>query len=184
MVGSMSGDKPAGVIDAGLWEKVSAAFPAVNAAIDQYLAAGGWVPSAAVPTMAEFDTSGWPHMQFPVTPGREVPDYSRLFGPAAGNLRPFSYSGIPELADVIDYVTGRADLVERLDVVPESAQVPSDGTMWFVRLQAAGLVLSVVDRARALGRPYDDETLLAAYRERERGLLAAKLDADLVAPWS
>ena len=181
MVGSMSGDTPAGVIDAGLWERVSAAFPAVNAAIDQYLAAGGWVPSASVPVMAQFDTSGWPHMQFPATPGSEVPDYSRLFGLAAGNLRPFSYSGIPELAAVINYVIGRADLVERFDVVPESAQVP-DGALWFVRLQAAGLVLSVVDRARALGRPYDRETLLAAYRERERGLLAAELDANLVAP--
>ena len=177
----MSGDTTAGVIDAGLWERASAAFPAVNAAIDQYLAAGGWVPSASVPVMTRFATSGWPHMQFPFTPAAEVPDYSRLFGLTAGNLTPFSYSGIPELADLIGYIIGRADLVERLDVVPDSAQVP-DRALSFVRLQAAGLVLSVVDRARALGRPYDRETLLAAYRERERALLAAELDADLVAP--
>jgi len=71
MVGSMNGDTPAGVIDAGLWERVSAAFPAVNAAIDQYLAAGGWVPSASVPVMAQFDISGWPHMQFPAAPGSD-----------------------------------------------------------------------------------------------------------------
>ncbi len=184
MVGSMSRDKPVEVIDPGLWEQVSAALPAVNAAIDQHLAAGGWVPSAVIPTMAAFDTSGWPHMRFPVGLGSKTktPDYSQLFGPAAGNLRPFSYSDIPELAAVIDYVTSRTDLVARLDLVPESAQVPADRAMWFVTLQAAGLVLSVVDRARALGRPHDHETLLTAYRERERGLLAAELDADLVAP--
>ena len=40
-VGSISWDKPGEVIDPGLWEQVSAAFPAVNAAIDQHLAAGG-----------------------------------------------------------------------------------------------------------------------------------------------
>jgi hypothetical protein len=71
--------------------------------------------------------------------------------------------------------------VKRLDVVPEPAQVPAEGAKWFVRLQAAGLVLSVVDRARALGRPYHPETLLAVYRERERSLLATELDVDLVA---
>jgi hypothetical protein len=54
--------------------------------------------------------------------------------------------------------------------------------MWFVKLQAADLVLSVVDRARALGRPHDSGTLLTAYRERERSLLAAELKADIVAP--
>jgi hypothetical protein len=180
----MSWDKPSEVIDPGLWEQVSAAFPAVNAAIDQHLAAGGWVPSAVVPTMAAFDTSGWPHMQFPVRLGgkTKTPDYSQLFGPKAGNLRPFSYSDIPELAAVIDYVTSRTDLVARLDLIPESAQVPADSAMWFVEAQAAGLVLSVVDRARALGRPYHHETLLTAYRERECSVLATELDADLVAP--
>lgn len=180
----MSWDKPGEVIDPALWEQVSAAFPAVNAAIDQHLAVGGWVPSAVVPTMAAFDTSGWPHMQFPVRLGgkTKTPDYSQLFGPTAGNLRPFSYRDIPELAAVINYVTGRTDLVARLDLVPESAQVPADRAMWFVTLQAAGLVLSVVDRARALGRPRDHDTLLTAYRERERGLLATELDANLVAP--
>jgi hypothetical protein len=100
----------------------------------------------------------------------------------SGELTPFSYSDVPELADVIDYVTSRTDLVERLDLVPESAQVPDEPKMWLVKLQAADLVLSVVDRARALGRPDDPETLLTAYLERERGILAPELDADLVAP--
>jgi hypothetical protein len=72
--------------------------------------------------------------------------------------------------------------VTRLDLVPEPAQVSAEVAMWFVKLQAADLVLSVVDRARALGRPYDPETLLTAYRERERSILASELDADLVVP--
>ena len=38
------------------------------------------------------------------------------------------------------------------------------------------------DGGRALGRLYDDETLLAAYCQRERSILSAKLKADLVAP--
>ena len=178
----MSSDTGTGVIDRELWERVSVAFPAVNAAIDRHLAAGGLIPSAVVPALEAFD-SGWPRLQFPFMPsGRETPDYSRLFGPKAGDFTPFAYADIPELAEVIDYVTGRADLVEKLDIIPETAQVPAEGAMWFVRLQAAGLVLSVVDRARVLGRQQDPETLLAAYRERERSLLAAELVADLVAP--
>ena len=179
----MSRDSEAGVVDKELWERVSAAFPAVNAAIDRHLEAGGWVPSADVPVLEAFDGSGWPRVQFSFMPcGGEAPDYSRLFGPTAGNMTPFAYEDIAELADAIEYVAGRADLVARLDIVPEPVQVPAERAMWFVRLQAAGLVLSVVDRARALGRPYDPGTLLAAYRERERSLLAAELDADLIAP--
>jgi hypothetical protein len=147
--------------------------------IDKHLAAGKWVPSASVPTMSAFSDSGWPNIQIPILGSKETPDYSRMFGLTSGELTPFSYSDVLELADVIDYVTSRTDLVERLDWVPESAHVPE---MWLVKLQAADLVLSVVDRARALGRPYNPETLLTAYRERERSILAPELDADLVAP--
>jgi hypothetical protein len=57
MAGSMGTGKPVKVINPGLWEQVSAAFPAVNVAIDQHLAAGGRVPSAPVPTMDAFDNS-------------------------------------------------------------------------------------------------------------------------------
>jgi hypothetical protein len=175
----MSRDTPGEVLDPGLWERVSVATRAVNAVIDEHLAAGKWVPSGSVPTMSMFDDSGWPNVQVPVMGSSKTPDYSQLFGLTAGEYTPFSCSDVPELADVIDYVTSRADLVERLDWVPESARVPK---MWLVRHEAAELVLSVVDRARALGRPYDPETLLTAYRERERSILALELDADLVAP--
>lgn len=175
----MSAGTQAEVLDPELWERVSVAIPAVNAMIDKHLAAGKWVPSASVPTMSAFSDSGWPNIQIPLLGSKETPDYSRMFGLTSGELTPFSYSDVPELADVIDYVTSRTDLVERLDWVPESAHVPE---MWLVKLQAADLVLSVVDRARALGRPYDPETLLTAYRERERSILAPELDADLVAP--
>ena len=179
----MGSDSVVGVIDQGLWERVSAAFPAVNAAIDRHVEEGGWVPRASVPLMETFDGSGWPRVQFPVMPGDGAPpDYSRLFGMTAGDFTPYGYRDIPELAAVIDYVIGRADLVMRLDVIPEPVQVPAEVDMWFVTLQAAGLVLSVIARARALDRPYDPETLLAAYRERERSLLATELEADLVAP--
>jgi hypothetical protein len=109
-------------------------------------------------------------------------NHVRLFGLTAGESTPFSYGDVPELTGVIDYVTSRIDLVKRLDLVPESTQVPGEPKMWLIKLEAADLVLSVVDRARALGRPYDPETLLTAYRERERGILAPELDADLVAP--
>jgi hypothetical protein len=112
----------------------------------------------------------------------KTPAYSRLFGPTAGELTPFSYSDVPELADLIDYVTSRTDLAERLDLVPDQTPVPAEAAMWFVKLQAADLVLSVIDRARALGRPYDPDALLTAYQERERSILAPELDADLVAP--
>src|ERR1039457_1031660 len=178
----MSRDTPDEVLDPGLWERVSAAIPAVNVAIDEHLAAGKWVPSGSVPTMSMFDDSGWPNVQVPVMGSSETPDYSRLFGLTAGELTPFSYGDVPKLADVIDYVTSRTDLVKRLDWVPESAQVADEPKTWLVKLQAANLVLSVVDRARALGRPYDPETLLTAYRQRERSILAPELDADLVAP--
>jgi hypothetical protein len=178
----MSRDTPDEVLDSELWERVSAAIRAVNVAIDERLAAGKWVPSGSVPTMSTFNDSGWPNIDIPVMGSNETPDYSRLFGPTAGELTPFSYSDIPELAGAIDYVTSRTDLVKRLDFVPEPAQVPAEVAMWFAKLQAADLVLSVVDRARALGRPYDPETLLTAYRERERSILASELDADLVVP--
>ena len=155
----------------------------MNAAIDRHVEEGRRIPRASVPVMETFDGSGRPHMQFPVMPGDGAPpDYSRLFGLTAGDFTPYGFRDIPELAAVIDYVTGRADLVKRLDVIPELAQVPAEAAMWFVTLQAARLVLSVVARARALGRPYDPETLLAAYREHERSLLATELEADLVAP--
>jgi hypothetical protein len=179
----MGSDSVVGVIDPGLWERVSAAFPAVNAAIDRHVKQGGWVPRASIPVMERFEGSGWPRVLFPVMPGDKAPpDYSRLFGLTAGDFTPYGYRDIPELAAVIDYVTGRADLVTKLDVIPEPAQVAAEVDMWFVTLQAAGLVLSVVARARALGHPYDPETLLALYRERERSLLANELEADLVAP--
>jgi hypothetical protein len=42
--GFMSEFTGTGVIDQELWERVNAAIPAVNAAIDRHLAAGGWVP--------------------------------------------------------------------------------------------------------------------------------------------
>lgn len=94
----------------------------------------------------------------------------------------FAWADISELAGVIDYVVGGDDLVAKLDIVPALAKVPAEGAMLFVTLRAADLVLSVIDRARALGRPHDSETLLAAYREREQSLLAVELKADLVAP--
>jgi hypothetical protein len=179
----MTGNSEAGVIDQELWERVSAAFPAVNAAIDQHLAAAGWVPPIEVPTMKSFDGSGWPRVQFPFMPsGGNALDYSRLFGPTAGGFTPFAYEDIPELTDVMDYVAGRADLAARFDIMPEPNRATAERITSFVRRQAADLVLSVVDRARALGRPHDPETLLAAYRERERSHLATELDADLVAP--
>ncbi len=101
---------------------------------------------------------------------------------AAADAITFSYSDVPELADAIDYVISRTDLVDMFRFVPDSTQLPAEVEMELVKLQAANLVLSVVDRARALGRPYDSTTLLSAYRERERSILAAELDADLVAP--
>lgn len=170
------------VLDPELWARVSVAIPAVNAVIDEHLAAGKWVPSASVPSMSAFSDSGWPNIKVPLLGDNETPDYSRLFGPTAGTLTPFSYSDVPELAGVIDYVTSRTDLVQRLDLVPETDLVTDEPKMWLVKHEAADLVLSVVDRARALGRPNDPETLLAAYREHERGILAPELDADLVAP--
>jgi hypothetical protein len=178
----MSAGTPAEVLDPELWERVSVAIAAVNAVIDEHLTAGKWVPSRSVPTMSAFSDSGWPKIDIPILGSNETPDYSRLFGLTAGELTPFSYSDVPELTDVIDYVTGRTDLVERLDWVQESAQVPDEPKMWLVKLQAANLVLSVIDRARALGRPHDPETLLTAYRERECSILAPELDADLIAP--
>ena len=98
--------------------------------------------------MAKFDDSGWPNIHFPVTPGKETLDYSRLFGITAGEITSFSYDDMPELADVIAYVISRSDLVEKLDLLPESAHTTNDAAMWLVKVQAAGLVLSVVDRAR------------------------------------
>jgi hypothetical protein len=83
----MGSDSVVGVIDQGLWERVSAAFPAVNAAIDRHVEQGGWVPRASVPVMETFDGSGWPRVQFPVMPGDGAPpDYSRLFGMTAGDF--------------------------------------------------------------------------------------------------
>jgi hypothetical protein len=178
----MSAGTPAEVLDPELWGRVSVAIPAVNALIDKHLAAGRWVPSASLPTMSAFSDSGWPNIQIPLLGGKETPDYSRMFGLTSGKFTPYSYSDVPELADVVNYVTSRTDLVERLDWVPESAQAPDELNMWLVKHQAADLVLSVVDRARSLSRPYDLETLLTAYRERERSILAPELDADLVAP--
>lgn len=57
----MSSDTGAGVIDQELWGRVGAAIPAVNAAIDRHLAAGGLVlvPAARVPALEAFD-SGCP----------------------------------------------------------------------------------------------------------------------------
>ena len=134
----MGSDSEVGVIDQGLWERVSAAFPAVNAAIDRHVEEGRRIPRASVPVMETFDDSGWPHVQFPVMPGDGAPpDYSRLFGLTAWDFTPYGYRDIPELAAVIDYVTGRADLVKRLDVIPELAQVLAETAMWFVTLQAA-----------------------------------------------
>ena len=176
-----SRDTPEEVLDPELWDRVSVAIYAVNAAIDRHLEAGGWVPSASVPAISAFD-SGWPNVRFPVMSAKSTPDYSRLFGREAGDLTRYSYSDVPELADAIRYVTSRADLVQRLELVPEASQAVSESGARLVTFEAADLVLSVVDRARALGRPYDHETLLAAYRERERSILATELTADLVAP--
>jgi hypothetical protein len=66
-----------------------------------------------------FDRSGWPRVQFPFMPaGKEAADYSRLFGPTAGSFTPFAWTDIPELADVVNYVAGRADLAAKLDIAP------------------------------------------------------------------
>jgi hypothetical protein len=133
--------------------------------------------------MEAHSDSGWPTVRFLSALGEGAPDYSRLFGSTAGTLTPFSHDDVPELAAVIDYVSHRPDLVSRLDVVPQPGQTaPNDPVLWLARLRAADLVLSVVSRARALGHPNDPETLLAAYRERERAILAPDLVADLVAP--
>src|SRR5216683_5393985 len=102
----MGAGTPAEVLDPELWERVSVAIPAVNAVIDEHLAAGKWVPSASVPTMSAFSDSGWPDINIPLLGGNKTPDYSRMFGLTSGELTPFfSYSDVPELAGVIDYVT-------------------------------------------------------------------------------
>jgi hypothetical protein len=170
------------VLDPDLWERVSAAIRAVNTVIDAHIEAGKWVPSESVPTLEAFNNSGWPYTRFPFVPSKETPDYSRLFGPTSGDLTPYSYEDIPELAAAIEYVANRGDLARRLSIAPESAQAPGEVDVWLLKQQVANLALSVVQRARALGCPSDEETLLTAYRERERAMLAAELDADLIAP--
>lgn len=110
----LSSDTSAEVLDRDLWVRVSAAIRAANIAIGRHLAGG---PSAAVPTMAKFDDSGWPNIHFPVTPGKETLDYSRLFGITAGEITSFSYDDIAELADVIAYVISRSDPVEKLELL-------------------------------------------------------------------
>lgn len=185
MVKSMtaSSSMPGDVLDPDLWQWVSAAISAVNAKIDEYEAGGGLVPTMAVPVMEVRDDSGWPAVRFSSAPGDEASDYPRLFGPVSGIITPFSYDDVPELAAVIEYVSRRPDLVSRLDIIPRPGQAAlNDSVLWLVRLRAADLVLSVVSRARALGHPDDPETLLTAYRERERAILAPDLVADLIAP--
>lgn len=169
----MSTDSKARVIDEDLWQRVKAAILPVNAVIDKYLADGGPVPTMDFPELEAANSDQWPSVTPPSRATRKVPVYYKLFEPPSGE---FAYEDIPQLVDVMDYVADKPELIKRLSPSVDPSDV--DGARW----SAALIVVGVADRARALGRPHDHETLLAAYRECERSLLAPVLDADVVAP--
>jgi len=167
-------------IEPDLWNLTRAAVWAAGVAADQELARGGWRPRIALPTVSAFD-SGWPNLsRSRLFPGDDAPtDFSGLFGPSRGPLKPIAYSDVPELRALIAYVRARTDLRARVAI--KTATGNDDMERDLVEFEVADLALSLLDRARATGVTMDDG-LLPLYLERERAWLLDRLPVEYVVP--
>lgn len=162
-------------LDSELFTYAMAAVDGVARVVDAHLETGAWVPRAHTPILGQFD-SGWPNLRPSVSHSDSDPvDATRLFSVKAGPQHPFGYRDVPELAQFLDYVSSRPDLVSRLSAgQSEVAQV-------FTNHRIVDLPLSIFDRGRALGltEPTDIHGL---YLQRERAWLAPELEVEYVIP--
>jgi hypothetical protein len=169
-------------LDDGLWQMTRVAVEAAGAAADTHLAAGGWRPRLALPSVEAFD-SGWPNLHrerlFP--PDTAPTDLARLFGPTRDALVPFAYADVPELVSLIDYVRDREDLRVRATVPTVTGNRELEGRM--LQYEVVDLALSVLSRARATGAE-SGEALLAIYLQRERAWLLDPLPVEYLVPFA
>jgi hypothetical protein len=132
-----------------------------------------------MPTVGSFD-SGWPNLrEGGLFHGADDPtDFSALFGPTRGPLKPLEYADVPELIAVAQYARDHGTLRQRLTL---SAPGKDDVEDWLLKIEAVELPLSILERSRA-GGVCDDADLLALYVQRERAWLLDSLPVEYVIP--
>lgn len=162
--------------DNELWEMTRSAIAGAGAAVDGYLAGGGWARRINLPTVGAFD-SGWPSSSRGLATQQDGPvDYFAFFGPNRGDFTPIAYADVPEMAALLSYVRSREHLVSRV-----SASWANNLPDFFIDYETALLPISILGRARAVGAIAEDD-VLALYLERERAWLMDPLPVEYVIP--
>jgi hypothetical protein len=173
----------ASVINEELGAKVLSAAKAAKALALDYAATDKWMPREQLPKLGTYQ-GGWPSVSSPAIGSDDGPrKLNDLFGLKRDLLVPFAYNDVPELVGLLDYVQDHSDIADLFQFrMPDgSLNTHQDLREVMTRIGAAGLAISVMARADALGIGSDAE-LTQLYEEREAALLAPSLAAELVVP--
>jgi len=140
--------------------------------------AGGYLPRRSdFPTLSSFD-AGQPNISRGV--GTKVIEWDRLFGPKANSLVAIAYEDLPKTQELIALARGRDVLKQRWWPPVEA---PGEFDEFMFQFQAAGFAHRIFDRlCHVVGEDFNNDDLLGAYVEAERGVLWEHLPVDIVVP--
>ena len=171
---------PRSPINPELWQLTYAAAQAFGAAVDEVLATRSAEPRRSRTRIGSSDT-GWPRIEPASAPtDEEGPINVRsLVGSEPDYSHPIGYDGVAEFEALAEYVWGDADLRERSAIF---ANRPDDIRRTLFRFEVSDLVLSILDRGRALGLPDTADALLPLYLEREAAWLRESLEVEYIVP--
>ncbi|OXR42313.1 hypothetical protein B7C42_05512 [Nocardia cerradoensis] len=166
-------------LDPDLWKLVLPAIRRAASVADAHLSKGGWYPRVRMPHVADLE-SGWPYLREPnwFPPDDAPVAYAELFTSENDGLSGLTYADIDEFAALYEYVIRDRGLRERLWPFKGASEERSDR---MVEYEAAALPLSILDRARSIGKTTDDD-YLSLYIQRERAWLLEALPVEYVIP--
>jgi hypothetical protein len=171
-----------------LWELLLPAIKAARKAGRDYAGSGRYVPRQTL-TKYEQNDAGWPQVTSDrvLGPKNGPVDWPNLFGFTAAVGTTIPISDVPELAEAVRAISGRAmEDDELLRGVSRLARLDGPESFEETREQiefetVRTLIGTILNRADAIGAE-TDEALRSIYQQLERARFSEKLTGDVIVP--